>query len=326
MSITYLSPKDPDNLEVPFYQSQGWHQFLQAQEISCSRFSLIGLEGQIQTLVGVYTVRGITYLHIPRGPIIFGEVTQKDIRLWYLEMNRQAAEHNAAWCIIDLDIFTEEHEDLLSNSIPFPNSSLPRQTQKLDLSKSPEELFSEIHKKTRYNIRKAQKNEVSITTHTSHDEDFDNQLDLFYTICQETADRAQFRLHPKEHYQKLLQTHTPSFKPFLAQAHHGEDTLASNLYLQTNTEMIYLHGGSRTQKRNYMAPSYLQWDTIVRACENNLKTFDFWGTSDTLPSWQGITCFKRRFGGYTVNYPQSRALIYKPLIASLYKLYKQYKG
>lgn len=326
MSISNLSPQDPDHLAVPFYQSQGWHQVLEAQNIPCSRFYLTGLEGQIQTLVGAYTIRGITYLHIPRGPIISGELTQKDIRLWHLEMNRQAAEYNAAWCTIDLDILTEEHEDLLSSSMRFPNSPLPRQTQKLDLRKSPDTLLSEMHKKTRYNIRRAQAKKVTVTTHTSHDSDFNHQLDLFYEICQETADRAQFHLHPKDHYQTLLETHTSSFYPILAQAHHENDTLASHLYLQTDTEMIYLHGGSRCLKRNYMAPSYLQWHMITQGCKDHLETFDFWGTSDTIASWHGITRFKRRFGGYTVNYPQSRALIYKPLLASLYKLYKQYKG
>ena len=75
----------------------------------------------------------------------------------------------------------------------------PPDTLILDLTQFEETLLSAMHHKTRYNIRLAERKGVLIERKKS--EEWKDVWSLF----EETAKRDGFRLHPCEHYQKLLE-------------------------------------------------------------------------------------------------------------------------
>lgn len=325
MTITHIPTSEPDVMPVPFYQSQGWHQTVSTEHTQAVRFSVTGT-GVIQTLVILYPLKGLgTHMYIPRGPVMSETVSASDVAAWATEIATIAKQNKAHWCLIEPDTLTDEQLSWLdSHTRLLPKDRLPHQTRKIDLSKPTDLLLQEMNKKTRYNIRLAEKRGTTIQRVTPQDTDFEPIFAAFYDLLEETSSRAQFQIHSKQHYRTILETKTDTFTPYLLSAHHDEDISAIHMFVDTQSETVYLHGGSASRLKNLMGPYLVQWEAIRQAKRAGLKTYDFWGTSDTKPSWAGITRFKRKFGGYTVEYPKTRAMLFSP-VGRAYKLLTQIK-
>ncbi len=320
MKIFSIPHNDPDILPVPFYQSQGWQEVLAKDTITSIRFVVEG-DGIIQTLAIVYPVSKFlgNYIYIPRGPIMSESVSQADITAWKNHIDTLAKTHNARWAMIEPDTLSETHLEWLNQiTTSLSKARLPHQTLKVDLSKSRDDLLEEMGKKTRYNIRLSEKRGTSVIKVTKQDPLFEEIFDAFCNLLEETSDRADFSIHNRKHYQNILQTHTENFSPYLIASYNDSIITAVHMFVDTLRETVYLHGGSSHQHRSLMGPYLIQWEAIIQAKAAGLSTYDFWGTSDTKESWKGITRFKRKFGGFTINYPETRALIFSP-IGSMYK-------
>lgn len=190
----------------------------------------------------------------------------------------------------------------------------PCATVFLDLTKTEEELLGAMHPKTRYNIRVAQRSGVEITREGSFEE--------FWSVLQETAEREQFSLHGREHYEALLSTASEDFSNELFFARAGSKTVAAlliNFYRPGNTA-TYLHGASSRHSRGLMAPHLLHWHVIREAKKRGFFAYDFWGIDDN--KWPGLTRFKKNFGGYTVAYPSSIDIVYRPFWYRMYHIRK----
>src|SRR3990167_8140330 len=76
----------------------------------------------------------------------------------------------------------------------------PKATLIVDLAKDEGTLLQEMHEKTRYNIRLAERQGVRANT-MSVQEGFD----AFWTLMQETARRDRIGLHAQDYYRKMLE-------------------------------------------------------------------------------------------------------------------------
>ena len=84
--------------------------------------------------------------------------------------------------------------------IKSPHPLFPEWTQILDLTKSEDELLKEMHHKTRYNIRLAQKKGV-VVKETSNDQGFKIFSRLYFDTCR----RQKYFGHSKKYHQ-IIQT------------------------------------------------------------------------------------------------------------------------
>lgn len=283
----------------------------------------------------------------------------------YLYLPRVVTSHSPALSRVEGSLVTRELEKISrsENSIfikierasktPPPTSHLPllktKHTQPpttllLDLSKSEDELLKNMHQKTRYNIRLAEKKAVKVRCQMSEV----RGIEEFLKLNRETTARDKFKSHTDDYYKKMWQAlgvnqqcNNETMKQCrlkIFTAYYKNHPIASNIIILFSDTTTYLHGASSNEHRNLMAPHLLQWEVIKYAKSHGYKYYDFWGVnpdeSKNLPhhykeSWAGFTRFKRGFvsdnTGKEINFPDCNDLILKPNWYKLYKIIKTIK-
>ena len=186
----------------------------------------------------------------------------------------------------------------------------PSKTLILDITKSEEELLKQMHHKTRYNIRLAERKEISVKKDK-------NKFEDFWRLIQQTTKRDGFKPHPKEYYEKMLEV--LGIELFVAE--YQNKIIAANIVVFYKKTAVYLHGASDYKHRNLMAPHLLQWHQILEAKKQECTEYDFWGINEK--KWPGVTRFKKGFSGREVIYPGAFDLVFQPVWYRIYKIAKK---
>lgn len=197
----------------------------------------------------------------------------------------------------------------------------PQQTIVLDLTESPQKLLSEMHQKTRYNIKFAERHGVRIGVYEGRHEKL-GKFDDFFNLLQETAKRDSFSLHQKKYYEELLKIQSPNFSNLLFLAFYRERPIAGALVNISNHEAVYLHGASSNLHRGVMAPHLLHWRIMEEARRRGCRTYDLWGIDPAL--WPGLTRFKKGFGGREIMHPESVDIVFRPFWYHFYRLKQKF--
>ncbi len=190
----------------------------------------------------------------------------------------------------------------------------PHKTIILDLNKSEEELLGQMHQKTRYNIRLAQKKGVSI-------EQSQSDINSFLGLLSKTTKRDRFYSHPRGHYLKMVNVlgKANMLKIFLAK--QDNNVIAGSINIFWNKTAIYSHGVSDYSYRNLMAPYLLQWEAIKQAKANGFQYYDFFGIDEK--KWPGVTRFKKGFNGQEITYSGAFDLIFNKVWYKTYNLIRK---
>ncbi len=183
----------------------------------------------------------------------------------------------------------------------------PPHTRVLDISGDESGMLSRMHHKTRYNIRLAQKKGVEVRCYAEPSSE--NILEFINLLALASA-RHGIKAHRNVYYETMLKMlSAPSSHGLYANlctAYVRNQPIASNIILFFGDTATYLHGGSRDDYKEMMAPYLLQWESIRRAKEQGHRFYDFWGVAPPGAgehAWKGITRFKEGFGGEVISYP-----------------------
>lgn len=199
----------------------------------------------------------------------------------------------------------------------------------------PDQLLATFHEKTRYNIRLAERKGVTVTESSAPDS---KELAAFLALSTGTSERQDFHYHDDQYYRALIATlGQPNEEQITASvltAWQGETSptggqapLAALIAIWTPETAIYLHGASSYEHRALMGPHLVQFTAMQRALAQGCRRYDFWGIApDDAPQthpWAGVTRFKLGFGGERVHYPDSCAIVLKPMQYRLYTLLRR---
>lgn len=94
--------------------------------------------------------------------------------------------------------------------------------------------------------------------------------------------------------------------------------LASGIFLETPSEMVYLFGGSRPDLARYMGPYANQKTMIHIALDHQLQRYNFWGISGNFEPEEdgyGVFYFKKNLGATVGEYAGEFVMPLKPLLA-----------
>ncbi|MDO8560924.1 MAG: peptidoglycan bridge formation glycyltransferase FemA/FemB family protein [bacterium] len=286
-------------MQQSFLQSQEWEK-LQEQ-----------LGRKIWRICGYLVIRhdlagGFNYLYAPRLPELEDEFLQKVREVAFKEKS----------FFLKVDPIKNFQFPISNFQFHESHGLQPRKTIIIDLAKSEEELLGEMHPKTRYNIRLAEKRGVNVAKY--HPFIAKDIMETFGELMEETARRDKFRLHPAEYYHKLLKIRGTRFENALFLAEYRGRALAAALVNYYEKSVTYLHGASSSFHRDMMAPHLVHWRAIQDAKKNGFLSYDLWGIDEK--KWPGISRFKTGFGGNIVEYPQSIDIIFRPVWYRIYKL------
>lgn len=309
------------DMDVKLIDSQkNWDDVLTS--FSYSPFTQLWSWGEIQASLGKRVVRlqskikqkqiicqwieerrgPLTYWFAPQGPVVSAEVTEKEI-ISFVEESKKHLQGGIRICFYRceprwrLQEGFKEHIHSLSAPFRRVHSMNPSTSFVVPLQKSSEALFETFHKKTRYNIRLAERHGVNVRIGT--DEDWTT----FLRLMKETSARNEIRFHSDEYLSTVYQVLKKSGYARLRVAEYEDEPLVVNLEVLCGDTVMYLYGASSSHHRDKMAPFAMQWSAISTACHEGYRWYDFGGGNpldtnsiDYLGSWEGITRFKEQWG------------------------------
>jgi len=330
--LRVISKQELDNFSVSiehsqFLESSFWENFQISLGKKVWRYGFFD-ENNLNELLGAFLIIekklpfSFGYLYTPRGPIIKDDLDNArkiEISTMLFKLFRDV-------CVKEFKIknifFKFEPNFIPENikQIKKVHDFQPSKTLILDLSKSEEELLKEMHEKTRYNIRLAEKKGIQIIKTNKEKQ----HIEEFLNLIEKTSKRDNFKSHKHNYYEKMLEASDKNIDLWIAKK--DEKVICANIVINFGDTVTYLHGASSDEYKNLMAPHLLQWSQIRWAKENNYKYYDFWGiakTDNKKDAWYGFTRFKKGFGGFEFEYTGTFDVVYDNKIYSLYNFFKK---
>jgi lipid II:glycine glycyltransferase (peptidoglycan interpeptide bridge formation enzyme) len=199
-------------------------------------------------------------------------------------------------------------EILKNECVQAPKDQFAKGNVLLDITKSEEELLSNMHKKHRYNIKYAQRKGVTVKE-AQNDQDFET----FYNLFDITNKRQKYYGRSHLYLKNLWGMFYKQEKAKILTAYLNEEPLASWMFFIHEDVIYYPYGGSSEAHRNLFGSNLVAWEGIKLGKKMGCKTFDMWGTAidpeDKEDPYYGFTNFKMKFGGKHVVYIDSYDLV-----------------
>ena len=303
-----------------FCQSWAWGELQKSVGHDVRRFALVDVDAT--WLLAVQWIRqerrfGMGYWFAPRGPV-FSKRGKEQARAC-METLFESLELPGRTLMYRCEpsLTLDEGHGAFPLGFRFVHSISPADTRLINVSRSEEELLADLHQKTRYNIRLAQKQGVTVREGSMAD------MEKFLRLTHETATRDGITPLPDAYLQATFER-LPLDMVTIRLAEHEGAPLAATIEIQYGDTRTYLHGASSGEKRSLQAPSLIQWEAIRTAKLRGAHWYDFWGANPSWkgrnsykPSWKGITRFKEGFGGREMNMTGTWDLPVHPWIHTL---------
>lgn len=327
MTVEILTKKDKDRYDsfvIHPVQSWGWGDFQLSQGHQVYRLAHINNDGSFSKCCT------LSFHQIPKTPWSIGtllrgpDLDQELIdKIYELSIAQKAIfvklEPNTIYKKYDnFNSFT-----LLNSKPTFkrlkksPKSAFYPFTYLLDLSLSENKLLEQMHSKTRYNIRVANRFSVEVKEQTD-----DSGFEIYLKLLLETTKRQGFYLHTEKYHRDLWKQLKKSGMLHILTASYNNQVLSAFMVFQVKDLLFYPYGSSLDVNRHVMAPTLLMWEVIKLGKKLNCKIFDMWGSlgpnAKEGDNGFGFHRFKQGFGGQLNEYIGTYDLIINPFLYFLY--------
>ena len=278
-------------------QSWEWGEFRKSWGNQLVRFSF----GQV-------TLHRIPFTPFKVGALIKGPAPTKTM---IDELKKLAKKEKVIFVKLEPNVLKNGKAiKLLKDSGAVPGRRLFTPTTFLiDLTKSEDELLASFHSKTRYNIRLAQKQGVSVTEDNS-----DSAFEKYLSLTEETAKRQGFYAHSKKYHRLMWEQLKPAGIAHLLVAKYKGEIITAWILFVWRDFLYYPYGASTDKYKNVMSNNLMMWEAIRFGKKLGLSTFDLWGREEG----KGFTRFKEGYNPKVVEFLGTWDLITSPL----YYLYR----
>lgn len=312
-----------DSVIIHPVQTWAWGDFLKSQGHTVFRLGVF----DNNTLVSAYS---INFHRLPRLPYSIGVVQRGPgidqdllVNIAKIGQDQKAIfvklEPNTIEKIYqDTQTFkTISHPPEYANLFVSPKAGFLPHSHIIDLSKSTDSLLSDMHAKTRYNIKIANRHQVEVVEDNT-ERGFNSYINLLF----ETTRRQGFYLHSPKYHQDLWETLKNTGMIHILLARWQGQLLTAMMFFKVGNYFYYPYGASSDQNRQVMASTLTMWEAIKLGKSLGCTTFDMWGSlpPDAKPTDRGFGFhrFKEGFGGQLVQFTGSYDYVLE------HKLYKFY--
>jgi len=246
--------------------------------------------------------------YAPRGPVV--DIGSEELcQALFAGARRVAKDHGAIFLKIDPDVPAGDtgFVNILRNCRFAKNDTgldfegvQPAFVFRLDITPDEDKLLGNMHSKTRYNIRLAQKKGVTIREASCRED-----LRIFYAILEETAKRDRFLIRGYEYFAMIWEHMVENGLAQIFIAEYQGQPVSATLALILGNKTWYLYGASSNEFRNVMPNYLIQWEMIRWAKARNCTLYDFRGVSGDLDESNplyGLYRFKKGFNGDFIEF------------------------
>lgn len=297
-------------------QSWRWGEFKQRHGWSLERVSIAGPELAMAQIL--FRKRGpFTVAYMPRGPVVgAGERLATDL---LAGIDAACARRRAILLVIEPQApLPPSWLAVAGTFAPGPAAFQTSRTVKVDLVDDAT-LLAQMRKDTRYNITYAQRKGVGIERVAANA----TNLDLFYRLLGETAERNGFGIHARAYYEDFLACFGDQAVLLFS---HAQGVITAGLIIaRFGDEARSMYAGSAGAHRGRGDSALLRFAAMQWARELGCARYDLGGIApaarsggpgaDPDSALEGVDKFKTGFGGTVVTYPQSVGRRYRPRIA-----------
>jgi lipid II:glycine glycyltransferase (peptidoglycan interpeptide bridge formation enzyme) len=186
----------------------------------------------------------------------------------------------------------------------------PRRTLLMDLSKTDDELFAAMRKKTRQYIHKAER--AAVVTEETRD------LDRFMKVLGAVAERDRFAIRSRAYFEKLLAAFGD--RALLMIARVGADDAGAMLLVRMADRAWELYGGWSGAHAEARPFYLLKWRAMLRMRQLGVRRYDMYGLAESADDpLAGVENFKLGFGGDVATWIGA---LETPVRRSLYPLWQ----
>jgi lipid II:glycine glycyltransferase (peptidoglycan interpeptide bridge formation enzyme) len=180
----------------------------------------------------------------------------------------------------------------------------------IDLTPSEDALMKSFSSKTRYNIRVALRNGVSVKEDNS-----DKAFDKYLELTAETVSRQGFYAHTRKYHKLMWNILRKAGIAHLLTATYQKEIITTWILFAWKNLLYYPYGASTEKHKNVMANNLMMWEAIKFGKKLDLTTFDLWGREEG----KGFTKFKEGYNPSVIEFLGTWDLV---INKSFYKIYK----
>lgn len=297
--------------------------------------------GEFRLATGIQVVRrarddfkfaySMTIHKVPKLPYYIGYIPKSDFPTKEMleDVRKQAKKHKCVYVQLEPDEVKTQNNELKIKDFDIRKSFHPLFTKYsfiLNLTSSEDELLKNMHSKTRYNIRVAQKHKVLVVQDNS-----EKGFKEFLKLYEQTTTRQKFYAHTPRYHKKLWETlcstdqtqNTNHLSYHLLHAFYDKKILTSWVLFSFKDTLYYPYGASSREHRDVMASNLIMWEAIKMGKKIGLKKFDMWGALSENPNpqdpWYGFHKFKQGYGATLTEFMGSYDLV---VMTKLYEVVK----
>jgi lipid II:glycine glycyltransferase (peptidoglycan interpeptide bridge formation enzyme) len=302
MNWTEVIKKYP---EANFLQSPSYAKM---NELLKNKVIIEDFDKKGYTLMVIRKAKRGKYLEIPCGPLANWN-NKEDIKKIVNTIRQIATQEKCVFVRIRPQLIASQANLTLLSNLglkPSPMHLAAEHTVMIDLKKPEESLLSEMRRQTRYEVRRADKLGIKVTT-SSSEEIFKE----FHKVQTETAKRQNF-VPPNL---KTLLAEREAFKDdatiYVAKTAEGE-SIAYGLIIKGGKEADYYEAASTPLNRKLPGAYALLWQAMKDLKGQGYERFNLWGIAPAgQPNhrYAGVTTFKTGFGGEIIEYVPAHDLV-----------------
>ena len=271
-------------------------------------------------------VAGRTFWYVPHGPVLdwASPAAGERLRALLIGLRLAAKQHRAIAVKLEPRLGQKAREVSVLRGRGLrrsPQTLQVGQTRIVELVDD-EALLAGFDKDTRYGVRRAEREGVTITTVVDGADE--RAIDDLHRLVGETQRRAGFPMPPLERYRVAWRSLAGAGRAAILEARREGELLASGMVVFEGSRSYYLFSGSRREERGEpkrFASYALQWAMMRLARDRGVTHHDLWGVAPPGAgpdhAWHGVGLFKKGFGGAEVIWAGSWDLVVDP---ALYRL------